>query len=75
MLKVLVVSSIHYKVIYNTLGVMCQSTRLQGEVSWCAEDNILATSCTQKCQEIDRAKLDLSVIHNGSGRKVPYLFE
>lgn len=54
---------------------MCQSTRLQGEVSWCAEDNILATSYTQKCQEIDRAKLDLSVIHNGSGRKVPYLFE
>lgn len=54
---------------------MYQSTRLQGEVSWCAEDNILATSYTQKCQEIDRAKLDLSVIHNGSDRKVPYLFE
>ena len=54
---------------------MCQGTRLQGKVSWCAEDNILATSWTKKCEEIDRAKLDLSAFHDGSGRKVPYLFE
>ena len=54
---------------------MCQGTRLQGKVSLCAEDNILATSWTKKCEEIDRAKLDLSAFHDGSGRKVPYLFE